>query len=85
MTHAARTVATFLALAGSIAPSLAATPHLPARKAFVAQPADRPKACLGGAGLTHAAYVPTADGKVAGCGQFLSTDTLMTVHRWDRT
>ncbi len=85
MTQAARTVAAFLALACGAGPALAATSHMPARKAFVAAPAEHPQGCLGGAGLSHAAYLPEATGKVAGCGHLLSTDTLMTVHRWDRT
>ena len=90
MTHAAKTVAALFVLACSSASSLAApssavTPHMPARKAFVVQPAERSQGCLGGAGLSHAAYVRAADGNLAGCSHFLSTDTLMTVHHWDRT
>ena len=87
MTHAGRTITALVVLACSGAPGLAATPmpHMPARKAFVASPTERPQGCLNGAGLSHAAYLPEAAGKVAGCGHFLSTDTLMTVHRWDRT
>ena len=87
MMHAGRTIAALAVLACGVAPALAATPtpRMPARKAFVATSPEHPQGCLSGAGLSRAAYLPEATGKVAGCGHFLSTDTLMTAHRWDRT
>lgn len=54
-----------------------------ARKATLSM--VRPGACGGGRLLSHAAYLPTATGGAAQCGHMLSTDTLLHVHRWDKT
>ena len=35
--------------------------------------------------MSHVAYLPTASGPEMRCGRLLSTDTLLAVHRWDRT
>ena len=62
-----------------------ATPFkAPARKAFAQVPPS--SACMNNSHLaSHVAYWPGQPDVALSCGHLLSTDTLLTVHRWDRT
>jgi hypothetical protein len=75
----------FLCLAGpACAANEPAMPLPPIHNAFET-PHAVGQECLGGSQLlAHAAYTP-ASMMSARCGQPLSTDTLMTAHRWNRT
>ena len=55
------------------------------RKA-VTQPQPQTPGCMDHRSLmSHVAYLPTASGPAMRCSRLLSTDTMLTVHRWDRT
>ena len=68
------------------APTGVVMPRLPSQPAFETSRGED-AACKDGARLlSHAAYMPAADNVPSiRCGQKLSTDTLMTVHRWNQT
>ncbi len=77
--------------ASAAAPSMpsserAAPTQAPARNAFDAGQTGADQSCMNGSRLlSHAAYVPAGAERAVKCGQLLSTDTLVTVHRWDHT
>ena len=69
-------------------PAMAASPvpaHLPAHKAF-AQPPAGGTACMNASRMvSHVAYLPADPAETLPCGHLLSTDTVLTVHHWDKT
>ncbi len=68
------------------APTGVAMPRLPSHPAFETTRGEDAACKDGERLLSHAAYVPAADSVPSiHCGQKLSTDTLMTVHRWNQT
>ncbi len=68
-----------------VGPALATEGHPAARKAFV-QPAPSGAGCMNNSRLvSHVAYLPIKPEQTMQCGHLLSTDTLLTVHHWDRT
>ncbi len=69
--------------------ALAAQPQvgarLPAHNAF-AQPSANGAGCMSNSRLvSHVAYLPAAAAQTLPCGHLLSTDTVLTVHHWDKT
>ncbi len=72
------------ACAASSGQSVVQPAKVPAQDAFVAaHPGSG--GCVGNARLlSHAAYQPS-EARALSCGAPLPTDTLVTVHRWDRT
>ena len=74
-------VATYLFVTGSAL----ASPSLPSRKAFDTAQQQRGVACMKSLTWSHAAYVPARREAALGCSHLLSTDTLVSVHRWDKT
>ena len=57
----------------------------PVHKAVTTRQPQAP-GCMDHSGLmSHVAYLPTVSGSEMRCGRLLSTDTMLTVHRWDRT
>ncbi len=66
-------------------PAMAAGLHAPARKA-TARPTAPEASCLDSSRLvSHVAYLPVDPERTLRCGHLLSTDTMLTVHHWDRT
>ena len=65
---------------------IAVMPRLPSQPAFETTKGDDAACATGARLLSRAAYMPgeTASPSIR-CGQPLSTDTLMTVHRWSQT
>ncbi len=61
-----------------------AAPALPAHRAF-----DTPHpgaGCMNNSRLvSHVAYLPVDPAQTLPCGHLLSTDTVLTVHHWDKT
>ena len=56
-----------------------------AHKAF-AQPPVNGSACMNNSRLvSHAAYLPVDPSQTLPCGHLLSTNTVLTVHHWDKT
>jgi hypothetical protein len=79
------TLAAAAALISLVATASAAPDHA-ARAAIDVPPATSRQACTAHSHLlAHAAYRPGAGDLAMRCGQLLSTDTLLTVRRWDRT
>ncbi len=77
--------ATALATGAAAADTQYATSHVPpARKAFVELP-GRDVACMSGRLVSHVAFSPTELRQMKPCGHLLSTDTVLTVHHWDKT
>ncbi len=73
----------FAGQAFAVAPQAPA--QAPAHRAF-AQPSDGGTACMNNARLaSHVAYLPVDPGQTIPCGHLLSTDTVLTVHHWDKT
>ncbi len=69
--------------------ALAAQPlvsaQVPAHKAFAHSPAPG-TACMNDSRLvSHVAYLPVDPAQTLPCGHLLSTDTVLTVHHWDKT
>ena len=69
--------------------ALAAQPQMPvqapAQRAF-AQPAAPGAVCMNNGRLvSHVAYLPVDPAQTMPCGHLLSTDTVLTVHHWDKT
>ena len=59
--------------------------QIPAHKAF-AQPPANGAACMHNSRLvSHVAYLPVDPSETLPCGHLLSTDTVLTVHHWDKT
>lgn len=76
----AATVLTGQALAAPLSPA-----QVPAHRAF-AQPPAAGAACMNsGRAVSHVAYVPGEPSQTLPCGHLLSTDTVLTVHHWDKT
>ncbi len=58
---------------------------LPAHKAFT-RPATEGASCMNNSRrLSHVSYLPVDPSQTLPCGHLLSTDTVLTVHHWDRT
>ena len=63
----------------------AATVHPHPRAASV-RPPDAGASCMDNSRyVSHVAYVPAGPAPSMQCGHLLSTDTMLTVHRWDKT
>ncbi len=76
----AATVTSFQAVAASPVPA-----QIPAHKAF-AQPSVGGTTCMNNSRLvSHVAYLPADPAQTLPCGHLLSTDTVLTVHHWDKT
>ena len=59
--------------------------QMPTRRAF-AQPSAAEAACMNNSRLvSHVAYLPVDPAQTMPCGHLLSTDTVLTVHHWDKT
>ena len=61
-----------------------AAPAMPAHKAF-AQPPASSAGCMSKRLVSHVAYLPGDTAQSLPCGHLLSTDTVLTVHHWDKT
>ena len=67
--------------------AVAAQPQapVPAHRAF-AQPSSAGTACMNNNRLvSHVGYLPVDPAQTIPCGHLLSTDTVLTVHHWDKT
>ena len=57
----------------------------PVHKAVTTRQTQAPGCMDHSSMMSHVAYLPTASGAEMRCSRLLSTDTMLNVHRWNRT